>query len=141
MWLIMGATYRQLFGAVERGTALGPEKSCPVIGIAATLPAMPRFRRTVPVDDYVLDVLMRDLVAHDQQPSAFLVYLFLFGRAARQRWRPVATSLRMIADETGLSKSAVQMAMETLRRRQLIITAREYATAVPTHRVLRPWLR
>jgi len=102
---------------------------------------MPRFRRTVPVDDYVLDVLMRDLVAHDQQPSAFLVYLFLFGRAARQRWRPVATSLRMIADETGLSKSAVQMAMETLRRRQLIITAREYATAVPTHRVLRPWLR
>ena len=38
---------------------------------------MPRFRATVPVDDYVLDVLMRDLIAHDQQPSAFLVYLFL----------------------------------------------------------------
>ena len=101
---------------------------------------MPRFRRPVPVDDYVLDVLMRDLVAHDQQPSAFLVYLFLFGRAARQRWRPVAMSLRMIADETGLSKSAVQTAMETLRHRQLIITAREYATAVPAHRVLRHWI-
>ena len=89
----------------------------------------------------MLDVLMRDLVAHDQQPSAFLVYLFLFGRASRQRWRAVAMSLRMIADETGLSKSAVQMAMERLRRRQLITTAREYATAVPTHRVLRHWIK
>ena len=55
---------------------------------------MPRFRTTVPVDDYVLDVLMRDLVAHDQQPSAFLVYLFLFGRAARQRWRLHPTTQR-----------------------------------------------
>lgn len=101
---------------------------------------MPRFRKTVPVDDYVLDVLMRDLVAHDQQPSAFLVYLFLFGRAARQRWQPVALSLRMIAEETGLSKSAVQTAMETLRYRELIRTARAHATAVPTHRVLRHWI-
>jgi DNA-binding MarR family transcriptional regulator len=101
---------------------------------------MSRFRETVPVDDYVLDVLMRDLVAHDQQPSAFLVYLFLFGRAARQRWRPVAMSLRMIAEETGLSKSAVQTALDTLRYRELIITARLPATAVPTHRVLRHWI-
>jgi DNA-binding MarR family transcriptional regulator len=101
---------------------------------------MARFRKTVPVDDYVLDVLMRDLVAHDQQPSAFLVYLFLFGRAARQHWRPVAASLRTIADETGLSKSAVQTAMDTLRRRELIVSARDHATAVPNHRVLRHWL-
>ena len=101
---------------------------------------MPRFRATVPVDDYVLDVLMRDLVAHDQQPSAFLVYLFLFGRAARQGWRPVAASLRAIADVTGLSKSAVQTALETLRHRELVVTARAHATAVPTHRVLRHWI-
>ena len=45
---------------------------------------MPRFHRTVPIDDYVLDVLMRDIVGHDQQPAAFLVYLYLSGRAARQ---------------------------------------------------------
>ena len=101
---------------------------------------MSRFRATVPVDDYVLDVLMRDLIAHDQQPSAFLVYLFLFGRAARRRWRPVAMSLRMIAEETGLSKSAVQTALDTLRYRELIVTARAHATAVPTHRILRHWL-
>ena len=102
---------------------------------------MPRSRKTVPVDDYVLDVLMRDLIAHDQQPSAFLVYLFLFGHAARQRWRPVAASLRTIAEETGLSKSAVQTAVDTLRSRKLIISERVHATAVPTHQVLRPWLR
>lgn len=101
---------------------------------------MPRSRRAVPVDDYVLDVLMRDLIAHDQQPSAFLVYLFLAGRAVRLRWRPVAMSLRTIAEETGLSKSAVQTALETLRRRKLIVTARAHANAVPTHRVLRPWM-
>ena len=102
---------------------------------------MPRFRTTVPVDDYVLDVLMRDLIAHDQKPSAFLVYLFLFGRAARKRWRPVAMSLRMIAEETGLSKSAVQTALDTLRYRELVITTRTRATAVPEHRVLRHWIR
>ena len=101
---------------------------------------MPRFRATVPIDDYVIDVLMRDLIAHDQQPSAYLVYLFLFGRAVRQRWQPVRMSLRMISDETGLSKSAVQTAMETLRGRELIATARAHATAVPTHRVLRHWI-
>jgi DNA-binding MarR family transcriptional regulator len=100
---------------------------------------MPRFRETVPIDDYVLDVLMRDLIGHDQQPAAFIVYLFLSGKAVRQRWRPVATSLRMIADETGLSKSAVQTAIATLQRRGLIATERAHATAVPEHRVLRHW--
>ena len=43
-----------------------------------------RFRETIPVDDYVLDVLMRDLVGHDQQPAAYLVYLYLYGQAARK---------------------------------------------------------
>jgi IclR helix-turn-helix domain len=100
---------------------------------------MPRFRQTVPIDDYVLDVLMRDIVGHDRQPAAFLVYLYLSGRAARQRWRPVEASLRMLADETGLSKSAVQSALATLHFRQLVRTSRTERTAVPAHRVLRLW--
>src|SRR5471030_3046401 len=100
---------------------------------------MPRFRETVPIDDYVLDVLMRDLVGHDQQPAAFLVYLFLFGRAARTNWRPVAASLRIIAEETGLSKSAVQTAVAALRRNELIASRQVHATAVPEHAVLRHW--
>jgi len=100
---------------------------------------MARFHRTVPIDDYVLDVLMRDIVGHDQQPAAFLVYLYLSGRAARQRWQPVKSSLRMLADQTGLSKSAVQTAIAKLQYRQLVRTSRAHRTAVPAHRVLRHW--
>jgi DNA-binding MarR family transcriptional regulator len=100
---------------------------------------MPRFRITIPVDDYVLDVLMRDLVGHDRQPAAYLVYLYLYGQAARQKWKPVEGSLRTIGEVTGLSKSAVQSALESLRRRELIRTSAAHATAVPRHRVLRHW--
>ena len=100
---------------------------------------MPRFRETIPVDDYVFDVLMRDIVGHDRQAAAYLVYLYLYGLAARKRWRPVAASLRMLAEATGLSKSAVQTALNLLRRRELVETASEHATAVPEHRVLRHW--
>ena len=102
---------------------------------------MPRFRETISVDDYVLDVLMRDIVGHDGQPAAYLVYVWLYGQAARARWRPVAASLRMIADETGVSKSAVQTALDLLRRRELINTTAKHSTATPAHRVLRHWRR
>jgi DNA-binding MarR family transcriptional regulator len=95
----------------------------------------------VPVDAYVFDVLLRDLVGHDKQPAAFLVYLHLHGLAARQRWRPVEASLRDVADLTGLSKSAVQTAMNTLRRRELIESGRDHITATSRHQVLRPWMK
>ncbi|HEU0208101.1 MAG TPA: hypothetical protein VFQ78_03900 [Candidatus Udaeobacter sp.] len=100
---------------------------------------MPRFERSIPVDDYVLDVLMRDLIGHDQQPAAYLVYLYLYAQAARTKWKPVTASLRTLADATGLSKSAAQIALATLRRRQLIVTTREHATTSSRHRVLRHW--
>ena len=100
---------------------------------------MPRFKHTVGIDDYVLDVLMRDLIGHDQKPAAYLVYLYLYGQAARTKWKPVVASLRTLADATGLSKSAVQVAIAALRRRELIATTRDHATATPRHRVLRHW--
>jgi hypothetical protein len=100
---------------------------------------MPRFRETISIDDYVLDVLMRDLVGHDQKPAAYLVYLYLYGQVARKKWNPVAASLRTIGDATGLSKSAVQIALAHLRRRQLIATTTDHVTATPRHRVLRHW--
>ena len=78
---------------------------------------MPRPQKTIPIDAYALDVLMPDLVGHDRQPAAYLCYLHLYGRAARRRWQPVPASLRDLAEATGLSKSAVQTALETLRRR------------------------
>jgi hypothetical protein len=100
---------------------------------------VPRFREVVPIDDYVIDVLMRDIVGHDRQPAAYLVYLHLFGQAARAKWRPVPASLRMLAEATGFSKSAVQSALENLRRRELIVSTSAHATAVPQYRVLRHW--
>ncbi len=99
-----------------------------------------RPRLAVPIDDYVLDVLLRDLVGHDQRPAAFLVYLHLFGQAVRQDWVPVAASLRDVAEATGLSKSAVQAAFLVLLRRQLVRTERAHRTATPRHTLLRPWL-
>ena len=100
---------------------------------------MSRARETIPTDTYIIDVLMRDLVGHDRQPASYLVYLYLFGQAARNKWKPVPASLRGLADSTGLSKSAVHAALENLRRRELIVTTAVHATAMPRHRVLRHW--
>jgi hypothetical protein len=91
------------------------------------------------LDTYVVDTLMPDLVLHDHQPSAFLVYLHLSRRAPGRA--AVAASHQQVADATGLSKSAVQDAMRTLARRRLIRVARESSTAVPNYTVLRPWRR
>ena len=109
------------------------------IGKAGTEAAMPRFRETIGIDDYVFDVLMRDLVGHDQKPAAFMVYLHLYGQTARHKWRHISASVRTIADATGLSKSAVHAALTHLRRRQLIATSADHVTATPRHRVLRHW--
>jgi hypothetical protein len=63
---------------------------------------MPRFRRTVPIDDYVLDVLMRDLVGHDQQPAAFLG---LSPSLPRGRAPELETSRRQPAHDCGRNRT------------------------------------
>src|SRR4051794_10175853 len=103
------------------------------------LPAMPRFHEMIRVDDYIVDVLMPDLVGHDHHPAAFLVYLFLYRQAQRGGWRKVPGSLRSVADGTGLSKSSVQIAFNKLWRRELIKSHRAHRTATPHHEVLRHW--
>jgi len=92
------------------------------------------------VDAYVVETLMRDLVQHDHQPSAFLVYLHIWYQSARRRTQ-VQASHQSLADATGLSKSAVQAAIRTLARRRLIRATRDTPTAVPAYTVLRPWRR
>ena len=104
---------------------------------------------TVPVDAYVLDSLMADLVGHDRQPSAFLVYLFLWrrthgsveGEDGEDGGGTAQVSLLDIATGTGLSKRAVQEALRTLATRRLVASEREGITAVPVYTVLRPWRR
>jgi len=93
------------------------------------------------LDDYVIDVLMADLIAHDRQPSAFVLYLRLWRECegGRKRTRPL--SLRDLSESTGLSKRAIQDAIDRLARRQLIAVERRMPTAVATYRVNRPWRR
>jgi hypothetical protein len=93
------------------------------------------------IDDYIVDVLMRDLVGHDHSPAAFLVYLHLWSQTIGRRVKSVRLSHQMVADATGLSKSAVQNGMRCLLGRYLVRAQRASATAIPEYRVLRPWNR
>ena len=84
---------------------------------------------------------MRDLVGHDRVPSAFLVYLHLWGESERLGKMAVRTSHQMMAESTGLSKSAVQKGIRCLVERKLLRAQKESVTAVPEYRVVRPWRR
>jgi DNA-binding MarR family transcriptional regulator len=99
-------------------------------------------RRSDPVtlDAYVVDTLLPDLIGHDRRPSAFLVYLVLWRHSDAGR-APAALSLRELAEATGLSKRAVQTAVDALVRRKLVALERETPTSVPSYAVLRPWAR
>jgi DNA-binding MarR family transcriptional regulator len=95
----------------------------------------------LPLDGYVVDTLMPDLVGHDRQPSAFLVYLFLWRQTHGAGKAHAQVALVDIAEATGLSKRAVQDAIGRLAKRKLITVVRESITAVPVYSVLRPWRR
>ena len=95
----------------------------------------------IPVDDYVLDVLLRDLVGHDKSPSAFLIYLHLWWLTIGKGAPSAAVSHQDMADATGLSKSAVQSAVRLLAKRRLIKARKPTITSTPDYTVLRPWLR
>jgi hypothetical protein len=96
---------------------------------------------TISVDDYVLDALMRDLVGHDRQPSAFIVYLTLWRLTHGDGRETTQAALQDIAESTGLSKRSVQDAVAWLSKRKLLSISRASITAVPVYRVLRPWKR
>lgn len=103
---------------------------------------MPARRAPEPatVDAYVIDTLLPDLVGHDRRPSAFLVYLVLWRHTDGGR-SPAVLSLRALAEAAGLSKRAVQGAVNALVRRRLVALERDTPTSVPSYVVLRPWAR
>lgn len=96
---------------------------------------------TVPIDSYLIDVLFPDLVGHDRQPSAFLVYLFLWRRTIGAGVQETQASLQDITSGTGLSKRTVQDALSRLSRRRLLGISRASLTAIPRYTVKRPWIR
>jgi hypothetical protein len=93
------------------------------------------------LDNYVVDVLMPDLVGHDRRPAAFIVYLYFLRHAAKGKRDTLSVSLQTIATKTGLSKSTVQAAIRHLRRRRLLDPGVSATVSDPLRRVLRPWVR
>lgn len=92
-------------------------------------------------DEYVLDVLLPDLVGHDRSGPAFLVYVVLWTALFRSGERHTKASLRQLSEATGLSKSAVQAALKVLKRRNLVSVRQSSRTAIPEYGLIRHWLR
>ena len=92
----------------------------------------------ISLDDYVVDVLLRDLVGHDHRPATFLVYLW-FSAEQERKTGPVQISYAELAESIGLSKSSAQTAVGWLVRRKLLSVRRENVTATPRYRVHTPW--
>ncbi len=93
---------------------------------------------TLALDQYVVDVLMPDLVGHDRSQSAFIVYLYLW-RSSSAKGR-VQVSYATMASHTGLSKASAQRAVALLKRRKLVAISKTTPTSVPEYRVGRPWV-
>ena len=92
------------------------------------------------LDDYITDVLMRDLVGHDHKPASFLVYLWLAAEQSRTK-REICASYQELAESVGISKSSAQTAVRWLLRRKLLTVEKETATATPIYSVRMPWRR
>jgi CRP-like cAMP-binding protein len=92
-------------------------------------------------DPYVVDTLMRDLVAHSRSTVAFLVYLQLYRHTHGVGKESVAMSHAVLAELAGVSKRSVQTAIAHLVQRRLIRRRQPRPTAVPFYTVLTPWIR
>jgi hypothetical protein len=92
------------------------------------------------LDDYITDVLMRDLVGHDRKPAAFLVYLWLAAEQARGDGE-VRVSYEEMAESIGISRSSAQAAVRWLLRRKLLAMKKQTVTATPCYTVRTPWAR
>jgi hypothetical protein len=92
----------------------------------------------ISLDDYVIDVLMRDLVGHDHRPVGFLVYLWLAAEQSR-RGAAVEVSYQELAESIGVSKSSAQSAVRWLVGRKLLEAAKKNPTAIPGYSVCMPW--
>ena len=93
------------------------------------------------VDPYVIDTLMRDLVAHSHSSAAFLVYLQLYRQTHGAGRETAAMSHAVLAGLTGLSRRSIQTALGHLIDRRLIRRRKTAPTAVPMYTVLTPWIR
>ena len=95
----------------------------------------------IQLDDYVIDVLMRDLIGHDRRVVSFLVYLWFAAEQGKEQRKGnvVEASYREIAECIGVSKSSAQAAVTWLIKRKLLASTKKTVTATPRYKVLTPW--
>jgi predicted regulator of amino acid metabolism with ACT domain len=95
----------------------------------------------IAIDDYVIDVLMRDLVGHDRRVVSFLVYLWFTAEQGKdqRKGNMVEASYRQIAESIGVSKSSAQASVAWLIKRKLLSSIKKTVTATPRYKVLTPW--
>jgi hypothetical protein len=100
-----------------------------------------RLRQMITIDEYVVDVLMRDLVGHDRRVVSFLVYLWFTSEQGKEQCKGqvVEASYRQIAECIGVSKSSAQAAVGWLIKRKLLASTKKTVTATPRYKVLTPW--
>jgi len=99
------------------------------------------WQRLLQIDEYIIDTLMVSLIGHDRQPSAYLVYLFLWRQTHGANAETAQIALQDIAEQTGLSKRSVQSAIAWLAKRKLVAVERDSITAIPVYTIMRPWRR
>ena len=95
----------------------------------------------IQIDEYILDVLMRDLTGHDRSVSSYLVYLHLWHLCGGDTSVAVKTSHQQMAGAVGISKSAVQNGIRNLLRRKLVKAKKITVTSIPEYRLMTPWRR
>ena len=52
----------------------------------------------IPIDEYVIDVLLPDVTGHDHAPTAFLVYVVLWTALYRAEQKRIALSLQNLSE-------------------------------------------
>ena len=95
----------------------------------------------IPIDEYVIDVLLPDVTGHDHAPTAFLVYIVIWTALYRAEQKHIALSLQELSEGTGLSKSGVQSAVRHLKRRGLVKVSKARPTSIPQYELVRHWVR
>lgn len=112
-----------------------------LFSILAEVVAIAMIAIAMKIDPYIVDTLMRDLVAHSRSSAAFLVYLQLYRHTHGSGRESVAMSYAVIAELAGISKRSIQIAVAHLVARKLIRKRQARLTAVPFYTVLTPWIR
>ena len=92
-------------------------------------------------DPYIIDTLMRDLVAHSRSCAAFLVYLQLYRHTHGVGRDSAAFSHKVLAELIGISTRSVQTALSHLIETRLLRRRKTRPTAVLIYTVMTPWIR